>query len=50
MGAAVSLREDFNGARLRVLAKAEKEGSVTRRLLAVARAARSPRRCRKSTI
>jgi transposase len=36
MGAAVSLREDFNGARLRVLAKAEKEGSVTRRLLALA--------------
>jgi transposase len=36
MGAPVSLREDFNGARLRALAKIEKEGSVTRRLLALA--------------
>src|SRR5580658_8127547 len=36
MGAPVSLREDFNGARLRALAKVEKEGSATRRLLALA--------------
>jgi transposase len=36
MGAPVSLRGDFNGVGLRALAKTTKEGSVTRRLLALA--------------
>jgi transposase len=36
MGAAVALREDFNGADLRRLAKVSKDGAQSRRLLALA--------------
>ena len=36
MAAPVSLRADFDGPRLRALAKASKQGNVTRRLLALA--------------
>ena len=36
MGAAIALREDFNGADLRRLAKGSKDGAQSRRLLALA--------------
>jgi hypothetical protein len=36
MGAAIALRDDYDGARLRALAKASRDAGQTRRLLSLA--------------